>query len=125
MEHHYAETIADEVRHGTDETTIRRAIRDLKLSQEESLYLDDFLDQQLALQKLREVKLADAKLIKYLGYALMGIAILFGLYSQWFGLMIFLLGVYAYRRGNRQKRTAEAMDSIEELLPKKPTIFHK
>ena len=125
MEHPYAETIAEEVRLGTDEATIRRAIKDLSLSEKETQYLDDFLDQQLALQQLCDVKLADAKLIKYLGYALMGIAILFGIFSQWFGLLIFLLGIYAYRRGTRQMRKAEEMESIEELLPKKPTIFHK
>lgn len=119
------EKIKADLRSGKDEDAVRKYIDRQKLNKDDTQYLLGLIDDEIAIQKLRDVRKSDANLIVYLGYFLMALAIFFGIYSLAFGASIFVIGFIVARRG--RNKVAEAMDieSIDELLPDHPTKFHK
>ena len=119
------EKIKADLRSGKDEDVVRKYIDRQKLNKDDTQYLLGLIDDEIAIQKLRDVRKSDANLIVYLGYFLMALAIFFGIYSIAFGASIFVVGFIVARRG--RNKVAEAMDieSIDELLPDHPTKFHK
>lgn len=119
------EKIKSDVRSGKEERVIRSYIQGLRLSSELEQVYFNILDDQIAIHQLRQVKVQDAKLLVYLGYVMMGLAIFFGMYNMYFGVAIFVVGILVKRRGDRQVADANQIDSIKELLRDEPTKFHK
>ena len=119
------ERIKEDIRSGESEASVRAFVERQGLDEELTQFLLGKIDDEVAIQKLREIKLRDANLIVYMGYFLMLVALFFGTYSTAFGAAILVVGFFVVRRGRNKTREAQAIDSIEELLPKQPTKFHK
>ena len=119
------EDIKAEVDAGLDELEIRRKIETLNLNPESRIELSSFLADEIALRELIKVKSTDANLIIYLGYFFMILAIIFLSFIGNYAWLIFGLGFVIMRRGRRRLKEAKSISSIEELLPYRPTKFHR
>jgi|GEM_PF-5616115 len=119
------ERIKTDVQSGKDERTIRSFVQSQRLESDIEQFFLDMIDDEIAIQKLREVRTADATLLIYLGYILMALAIFFGTYHIGMGGAILIIGLLIKRRGDAKARAAAEISSIAELLPEEPTKFHK
>jgi len=117
--------IKADVQSGKDELAIRSYVQRQRLEPDVEQHFFNMIDDEIAIHKVREVQLSDAKLIVYLGYIFMALAIFFGLYHIGMGAAIFVIGVLIKRRGDSKMSAAASLESIEELLPEEPTKFHK
>lgn len=125
MQSSIEEKIKTDIRSGVDRESVSSFIKRQRFDDDITEYLLGCLDDEVAIQALREVKKRDANLIIYMGYFLMAIAIFFGVYNLGFGASIFVVGFIITRRGRIKLLRTMEIDSIEELLPNHPTKFHK
>lgn len=125
MDQSYFDNIITDIDAGLDEMEIRRKIDGFEIDAESKRELLSFLSDQIALKELIDVRSTDARLLIYLGYFFMALALVFMFYVDKYALIIFGIGFIIMRRGKRKLREAQDITSIEELLPEKPTIFHK
>lgn len=119
------EKIKEDVRSGQVELVIRSYIQRQRLDSKKEQFYFDLLDDEIAIQKLRDVKIQDAKLLIYLAYILVVPAIYFSTHHLAYGAAIIIFAVLIRRRGMNKISEAESIKSIAQLLPEEPTKFHK
>ena len=111
------EIVKQDIQSGKDEFVVKNKVKKLNLDKELTAYLMVVIDDEISLEKIREVRRSDANTLVYTGFFFMALAILFGLYSRSFGILIFGLGFVIKRRGDKKKKEAGSIQSLEELLP--------
>jgi len=119
------EKIKKDIRSGKDPSEVRSYVNRQQLDDHLREYLINLVDDEVAINELRNVKRRDANLIVYMGYFLMALSIFFGIYSLGFGASIFVVGFIVTRRGRYKVAEAMELESIEDLLPDYATKFHK
>jgi len=119
------EQIRADIAAGKDERSVRSFVQSKRLQPDDERQFLDLIDDEIAIHELKTVRKQDGLLLVYLGYILMALAIFFGLYYKYFGVVIFLLGIVILRRGKTKIRETESIESIADLLPDEPTKFHK
>lgn len=117
--------ILDALEEGQDELSIRRWINNLGLNKELTLFLYDYLDEAHAIRDYRSIKRNDAQMMIYLGIFFIVIALFIGQYHLEFATLVFGVGFYTLRRGQRRKSEANTIKSLDQIIPKKRSIFHR